>query len=70
MEVKDESSHLSVVFIVGGRFLGVEVSECDIGTEEVDGVPNGRGVSDDCSGFKDASERGSFEEAGEEEVPL
>ena len=70
MDVKDESSHLSVVFVMGGRFLGIEVPERDIGAEEVDGVPNSRRVSDGCSGLKDASESGTFEKTGEEEVPL
>ena len=70
MDVKDETSHLSVVFIVGAWFLGVEVPECDIGAEEVDGIADSGGVSDGSPGFKDASERGSFEETSEEEVPL
>ena len=70
MDVKDELSHLSVIFVVGGRFLSVEVLERDIGAEKVDGVPNGGRVSDSCPGLKDASERGSFEETGEEEVSL
>ena len=55
---------------MGGRFLGVEVLERDIGVEEVDGISDSGGVSDGCPGFKDAGERGSFEEASEEEVPL
>ena len=70
MDVKDESSHLSVVFVVGGRFLGVEVSERDIGAEEVDGVPDSGGVLDGSSGLKDVGERGGFEEGSEEKIPL
>ena len=70
MEVKDEASHLSVVFVVGGGFLGIEVPERDIGVEEVDGVPDSGGVSNSCSGLEDTSEGGSFEEASEEKVPL
>ena len=70
MDVKDESSHLSVVFIVGGRFLSVEVPERDIGAEEVDGVPDGGRVSNGGSGLEDASEGGGFKETSEEEVPL
>ena len=55
---------------MGGGFFGVEVPERDIGAEEVYGVTDGGRVSDGCSGFEDANERGSFEEASEEEVPL
>ena len=51
MDVKDESSHLPVIFIIGARFLGVEVAEGNVGVEEVDGVPDGRGVADGSSGF-------------------
>ena len=70
MNVKDESSHLSVIFVVGGGFFSVEVLERDIGMEEADGVLNGRGVTDGGSGFEYAEESGGFEKAGEEEVPL
>ena len=63
-------SHLSVVFVIGGGFLGIEVPERDIGAEEVDGVADSGGVSDGCPGFEDTSERGSFKETSEEEVPL
>ena len=38
MDVKDKSSHLSVVFIVGSGFFCVEVVEGNIGAEESDGV--------------------------------
>ena len=55
---------------MGGGFFGVEVPERDIGAKEVDGVTDSGGVSDGCSGFKDASKGGSFEETSEEEVPL
>ena len=51
MDVKDESSHLSIVFIPGARFFGIEVAECNIGAEEVDGVADSGGVTDGCSGF-------------------
>ena len=69
-DVKDESSHLSVVFVPGTWFLSVEVSERHIGVEEVDGVTNGRGVADGSVGLEYSSKRGGFEEASVEEVPL
>ena len=69
-DVKDESSHLSIIFVVGGGFFSVEVVECNIGAKEVDGVTDCGGISDGSSGLKNAGEGGSFEEASEEEVPL
>ena len=52
-DVKDESSHLSIVFIPGGGFLGIEVPECHIGSEEIDGTTDGRGVTNGGARFKD-----------------
>ena len=60
MDVKDESSHLSVVFVPRAGFLSVEVSECHIGAEEVDGVADSRGVMDGGVGFENASEGRGF----------
>ena len=37
MNVKDEMSNLSVIFVVGGGFLGIEVVECNVGVKEADG---------------------------------
>ena len=70
MDVKDESSHLSVVFVPGAGFLGLEVPERDIGTKEVDGITDSGGVVNGRMRFKDTGEGGSFKETGVEEVPL
>ena len=70
MEVKDELSHLSIIFVVGSRFFSVEVAEGNVGAEVVDGVTDSRGVVNSGSGFEDMSERGGLEKHSEEEVPL
>ena len=70
MEIKDEASHLSVIFVIGGGLFSVEVAKGNIGVEESDGIVDGGGVMDSGSGFKDACEGGSFEKCGEEEIPL
>ena len=56
MDVKDKSPHLSVVFVMGGRFFHVEVAEGNVDVEEVDSVPNGRGVTNGSPGFQDVRE--------------
>ena len=69
-DVKDEVSHLSVVFIPRAWLLHVEIVEGLVGVEEVNGIADGRGVTDSGVGFKDASEGRRFEEASVEEIPL
>ena len=70
MEVKDESSHLSFGFVIGGGFFSIEVVESNVGVEESDGVVDSGGVVNSGSRFEDVHEGGCFEECGEEEIPL
>ena len=47
MEVKNKSPQDSLKFIIGWRFLHIEISECNIGVKQRADVFDGRGVSDD-----------------------
>ena len=69
-DVKDELSHLSIVFIPGAWLLCIEVAEGHVDAEEVNGIADGRGAADSGAGFEDASKGRSFKETGVEEVPL
>ena len=60
MEVKDESSHLSVDLVPGARSFGIEVAESDVGAEKVNGIADSRGVMDGGSGFEGSSQSGGF----------
>ena len=47
---------MSVVFIMEGGFLHIEVVEGNIGVAQSDGVMDGRGIVHSSPGFKDVSE--------------
>ena len=70
MDVKDEASHLSIVFIPGAGFFSIEVVKCNVGAEEVNGIMDGGGVANGGVRFENTGEGRSFEETGVEEVPL
>ena len=63
-------SHLSIIFIMGGRFLRIEVAEGNVGVEKINGITDGGGVMNSGARFEDVGEGRRFKEAGEEEVPL